>query len=122
MRRLTSLVRRFWVDALILAGIGVSLAIAAKGPDPKGAEGPIWVDVLITLGFFCPLFFRRRFPMAAPLVSLAVVGAASYVDAGFLDNNFAAVLTALGIWPGSGCGPISARRSAGSWRSRPSRR
>ena len=97
MSRLTALVRRFWVDALILAAIGVSLGIAAKGPDPKGAEGPIWADVLITLGFFGPLFFRRRFPMAAPLVSLAVVGTSSYVDAGFVDNNFAAFLTALGI-------------------------
>ena len=35
--------------------------------------------------------------MAAPLVSLVVVAASSYVDAGFIDNNFAAFLTALGI-------------------------
>ena len=97
MRRLASLVRRFWVDALLLLGIGVSLSIAAKGPDPKGAEGPIWVDVLITLAFYFPLFFRRRFPMGAPLASVVVVGAASFADAGFLDNNFAAFVTALGI-------------------------
>ena len=97
MSRLISLVRRFWVDALILVGIGVSLGIAAKGPDPKGAEGPIWLDVLITLAFFCPLFFRRRFPMAAPLVSIVVVAASSFADAGFIDNNFAAFLAALGI-------------------------
>jgi signal transduction histidine kinase len=95
--RLTSLVRLLWVDVLILVGIGVSLWIAAKGPDPKGAEGPIWLDVLITLAFFCPLFLRRRFPMGAPLVSILVVGAASFADAGFLDNNFAAFMAALGI-------------------------
>jgi signal transduction histidine kinase len=97
MSRLTSFVSRFWVDALILVGIGTSLAIAAKGPDPEGAEGPIWVDVLITLAFFCPLFFRRRFPMGAPLVALVAVGASSFADAGFLDNNFAAFVAALGI-------------------------
>jgi len=95
--RLISIVQRFWVDALLVLGIGVSLAIAAKGPDPEGAEGPIWVDVLITLAFYCPLFFRRRFPMAAPLVSIVAVGAASFADAGFLDNDFAAFVTALGI-------------------------
>jgi signal transduction histidine kinase len=97
VRRLSSLARRFWVDALILAGIGVSLAIAAKGPDPEGAEGPLWVDLLITLGFYGPLFFRRRFPMAAPLVAIVLVGASSFADAGFVDNNFAAFVTALGI-------------------------
>jgi signal transduction histidine kinase len=55
------------------------------------------VDVLITLAFIGPLFFRRRWPMGAPLVSLVVVGTSSFADAGFLDNNFAAFLIALGI-------------------------
>jgi signal transduction histidine kinase len=96
-KRLWSLARLLWVDALITFGLGVTLGIAAKAPDPNGAKGPVWLDVLITLGFFCPLYFRRRWPMGAPLVAVAVVGATSFADAGFLDNNFAAFLTALGI-------------------------
>jgi signal transduction histidine kinase len=95
--RLWSLARRFWVDALLLLALGVTLKIAAEAPDPEGAKGPVWVDVLITLAFIGPLFFRRRWPMGAPLVSVVVVGATSFVDAGFIDNNFAAFLVALGI-------------------------
>src|SRR5581483_880172 len=44
-----------------------------------------------------PLFFRRRFPMGAPLVTLVVVATTSFADGGFLDNSFVAYLTALGI-------------------------
>jgi signal transduction histidine kinase len=97
LSRLWSLARRFWVDALLLLAMGVTLKIAAEAPDPEGANGPVWADVLITLAFIGPLFFRRRWPMAAPLVSVVVVGATSFIDAGFLDNNFAAFLVALGI-------------------------
>jgi signal transduction histidine kinase len=97
LSRLWSLARRFWVEALLLLALGVTLKIAAGAPDPEGAKGPVWVDVLITLGFIGPLFFRRRWPMGAPLVSIVVVGATSFADAGFLDNNFAAFLVALGI-------------------------
>jgi signal transduction histidine kinase len=95
--RLGSLARRFWVDALLLLGLGVTLKIAAQAPDPEGANGPVWVDVLITLAFFGPLFLRRRWPMGAPLASVVVVGATSFADAGFLDNNFVTFLVALGI-------------------------
>ena len=97
MRRLRSLVGRFWVDALILVAMGGLLSIAARAPDPAGAKGPAWVDVLITLGFTVPLFFRRRFPMGAPLLATAVVAGGSFADAGFLDNAFPAFVTALGI-------------------------
>jgi signal transduction histidine kinase len=97
MTRLAWLVRRFWVDALILASAAGSLSIAARAPDPKGALGPPWLDVLITIGFLGPLFFRRRFPMAAPMTAAVVVTATSFADGGFVNNSFPAFLTALGI-------------------------
>jgi len=95
--RLSSLARRFWVDALIVAAIAGLLSIALRAPDPNGADGPPWLDVVITFGFLCPLFFRRRFPMGAPLTSAAVVVAASFADGGFLNNSFVSFLVALGI-------------------------
>ena len=97
MKRLRSLVRLLWVDALILGAMAGMLSIAARAPDPKGAEGPAWVDLLIALAFTLPLFFRRRFPMGAPLLAIAVVVGGSFADAGYLDNAFPAFLTALGI-------------------------
>jgi signal transduction histidine kinase len=97
VNRLRSLIARFWVDALILAAMAGLLSIAARAPDPKGAEGPPWLDVLITLGFLCPLFLRRRFPMRAPLTAAAVVTATSFADGGFVNNAFPAFLVALGI-------------------------
>jgi signal transduction histidine kinase len=97
MKRAWVLARLLWVDALLLLGLGIALSIAAKAPSLTGAKGPVWVDVLIALGFYVPLFFRRRFPMAAPLTSVGVVAATSFADAGFINNNFAAFITALGI-------------------------
>jgi len=97
VRRLRSLVGRFWVDALILAAMAGLLSIAARAPDPNGALGPPWVDLLIALGFTVPLLFRHRFPMGAPLLAIAVVTGGSFADAGYLDNAFPAFLVALGI-------------------------
>jgi signal transduction histidine kinase len=97
MRTLSRLLRRFWIDVLIVAAAAGSLSIALRAPDPNGAEGPPWLDVLITIGFLSPLFFRRRFPMGAPVVAVVVVAAASFADGGFLNNSFAVFLVALGI-------------------------
>ena len=97
MRRLRSLVGRFWVDALILAAMAGLLSIAARAPDPNGALGPPWVDLLIALGFTVPLLFRHRLPMGAPLLAIAVVSARLLRRCGFLDNAFPAYLMALGI-------------------------
>jgi len=97
VRRVTSLVSRFWVDALILASTAGLLSIAARAPDPDGAQGPAWADILLTVAFVAPLLFRRRWPMAAPLVSVGVVLVSAFIDVGFFDNSFPAYLTALGI-------------------------
>ncbi len=98
MTRLPSLATRFWVDALIVAAMAGLLSIAARAPDLKnGAEGPPWLDVLITLAFLCPLFFRRRFPMGAPVTTAALVTAFSFADGGFLNNSLPSFFVALGI-------------------------
>jgi signal transduction histidine kinase len=111
--RISSFARRFWVDALILGAIAGCLSIAVRAPDPNGAEGPTWLDVLITIGFLCPLFFRRRFPMAAPIAAAAVVTASSFADPGFVDNSFPAYLAALGIAAWFGMRPDRRQAIAG---------
>jgi signal transduction histidine kinase len=112
--RAASFVRRFWVDALILAGMTASLSIAVRAPDQNGAEGPAWLDVLITIGLYVPLFFRHRYPMGAPLAALLVVAGTSFADGGFINNNFAAYLTALGVAAWFGLQP-DRRQAVAGW-------
>ena len=113
MTRLSSLVRRFWVDALLLAAMAGMLSISVRAPDPKGAEGPAWLDVLITIAFVGPLFFRRRFPMAAPLASAAVIVVSSFFDGGFVNNGLPIFLVALGISAWFGLRPDRRQAIAG---------
>jgi len=49
------------------------------------------------VGFVVPLFFRRRWPMGAPLVSIGVVLAGAFADESYFDNALPAYLIALGI-------------------------
>jgi signal transduction histidine kinase len=112
--RLSSLVHRFWVDALIAAAMIGLLSISIRAPDSGGAEGPAWLDVLITLGVCGPLFFRRRFPMGAPLTTLALVLAGSFLDTGLINNAFPLFLLALGISAWFGMRP-DRREAIGGW-------
>jgi signal transduction histidine kinase len=97
-KRLWSLARRFWVDALLLAAIAAATSVAVRSHGKyDGPEGPLWLDFLIILGFWGPLFFRRRFPMGAPLAAVAVIAVTSLADHRFAQVEFAGYLTALGI-------------------------
>ncbi|HSS75095.1 MAG TPA: histidine kinase, partial [Gaiellaceae bacterium] len=97
MNRVKPIVSRFWVDVLIVGAAAGLLSIASRAPDPGGAAGPAWLDILFAVAFVVPLFFRHRWPMGAPLVAIAVVFAGAFADTGFFDNAFPAYLTALGI-------------------------
>jgi len=75
VKTLLRLARRYWFDALVLAGIGVGLAgvVAGQGRT-DGPTGPLWFDVLAIVAILSPLFARRRFPFGAPVaVGVAVV-------------------------------------------------
>ncbi len=93
MKGLWSLARRHWFDALIVAGIGISVAGAVLGQDHRdGPGGPTWVDVILAVSIPAPLFARRRYPFAAPVaVGIAVV-VASFVDGPFPRYDFPAFL------------------------------
>ena len=93
MRNVWSLARRFWFDALIVVGMGVSIASAVTGQGRKtGPEGPIWLDVILALLFTVPLLFRRRFPFGAPVAVGAGVLIASFADNSLVPFDFTAFL------------------------------
>jgi signal transduction histidine kinase len=115
VNRLFQLGKKYWFDALIVVAIVGSLVIAVKdrGKYPKGPEGPLWLDVLIVLGFLVPLFFRRRFPFGAPMVGVLVVVATSFLDHTFSQNNFFFFISALCITALFGMQPDRRKAVAG---------
>jgi signal transduction histidine kinase len=114
MSRLWSLGRRFWVDALLLGAIVASTSVAVRSHgEPDGPEGPLWLDLLIVVGFYGPLFFRRRFPMGAPLVAVGVIAITSFADPRLAQTEFAMYLTALGICAWFGLRPDRRQALAG---------
>jgi signal transduction histidine kinase len=81
VKRFLRFARRYWFDALVLAGLGVGLAgtVVSQGK-ADGPTGPLWFDVLAIVAIVTPLFARRRFPFGAPVaVGMAVV-LTSFVD------------------------------------------
>jgi signal transduction histidine kinase len=91
--RLWSLARRFWFDALLVAGVGTSIAGAVVGQGrERGPEGPMWLDIILALIIVGPLFFRRRFPFGAPLAVGAGVVVASFADKSLVPFDFVVFL------------------------------
>jgi signal transduction histidine kinase len=75
------LARRYWFDALMLAGVGIGVSGAVLGRDrPDGPEGPLWFDVLAILAIVLPLLARRRFPFGAPVAMGVAAALTSFVD------------------------------------------
>jgi signal transduction histidine kinase len=82
VKRLLRLVRRYWFDALVIAGIGVGIAAVVSGQGrTDGPEGPLWFDVLAIVAILAPLLARRRFPFGAPVAVGAAVVLTTFVDA-----------------------------------------
>ena len=93
MNRLWRLVRRFWFDALIIVGIGTSIAGAVLSQGRlNGPAGPMWLDILLTLAIVGPLLARRRFPFGAPVAVGAGVVIASFADSSLVPFDLIAFL------------------------------
>jgi signal transduction histidine kinase len=79
----------YWFDALILVGLGLGLAtVVVDHGNENGAQGPLWLDVVLFVAIVAPLLFRRRFPFGAPVAVGAAVVLASLVDDRLVPSNF----------------------------------
>jgi signal transduction histidine kinase len=89
VKRFWSLARRYWFDALLLAGLGLALTGAVIGQgNTDGPTGPLWFDLLAIVAILTPLFARRRFPFGAPAaVGIAAV-LTSFVDGRLVPFDF----------------------------------
>jgi signal transduction histidine kinase len=84
-RKIWSLARRHWFDALLVAGLGIGIAESAvRQGDKGGPQGPLWFDVLAILATVLPLFARRRFAFGAPVTVGVVIALTSFVDRNFV--------------------------------------
>jgi signal transduction histidine kinase len=95
-QRLWAFARKWWFYALVLAFVGVGLAeTVLTQNDVNGPLGPMWFDILATLGITLPLFFRSRFPLYAPVASGLVFAGSSFVDGRFVPHGLIPILTAI---------------------------
>ncbi len=97
--RLRVLARRYWFDAAIVVGLGISLAgmIIGQGKT-HGPDGPLALDIVLAWAIPAPLLFRRRFPFGAPVAVGAAVVIATFADGPLVPYDFIAFL--------SGCAAI----------------
>jgi signal transduction histidine kinase len=97
-RRLWQLAQRYWFDALVLVGMGASIAAAVVDLHKKNSgKGPLWFDVLMAVVILVPLFARRRFPFGAPVAVAVLVAATSFKDPGFVNDDFVMYLTGIAV-------------------------
>jgi signal transduction histidine kinase len=102
-RRVRTLARRYWFDALVLVGVGVGLAESTLTQGVKnGPQGPLWFDLLAVLGITLPLFLRRRFPFGAPAAVGIVFASSSFVDGRLVPNGVVTILVAISAFVLSG--------------------
>jgi signal transduction histidine kinase len=107
--RLATLARRYWFDALIVVGIGISIAIAVVGQGRKnGPEGPMWLDIVLAVIIAGPLLLRRRFPFGAPVGVGAGVVIASFADNSLVPFDFISFL--------AGCAAVFLLAQRRDWR------
>ena len=93
MERLRPLARRYWFDVLLVAALGLSIATAVVDQGKKnGPQGPMWLDIVLAACLVLPLFFRRRFPFAAPVAVGVVAVVASFAESTLVPRDFIAPL------------------------------
>jgi signal transduction histidine kinase len=94
VKRLWPFARRYWFDALIVVGIGISVAGSVVGQGrTNGPEGPAWVDIVLSIMILTPLLARRRFPFGAPVTVGAAVIFASFTDKSLVPFDFVIFLS-----------------------------
>jgi signal transduction histidine kinase len=89
VKKFWPLARRYWFDALVVAGVGLSMTgMALTDRKQDGPAGPLWFDVVAVLVILTPLFFRRRFPFGAPAAVGVAAVLTSFVDERLVPFDF----------------------------------
>src|SRR3954471_13506989 len=84
---------RYWFDLLIVAGIGMAIAVVVH--DHGTFDGPyrsLWLDVPLVVAIIAPLLARRRFPFGAPAAVILAVTVTSLVDDRLVPSSFVVFL------------------------------
>jgi signal transduction histidine kinase len=95
-QRLWTFARDYSFYALLLVFLGVGLAEAVLTQNDNGGPlGPMWFDILATVGIVAPLFFRQRFPFYAPVASGVVFALSSFEDGRLVPHGLILTLAAV---------------------------
>ena len=96
MANARQLAARYWFDAIVVAGIGLGVAVA--GAHQEKLDGPLWLDAVLMVAIVAPLLFRRRFPFWSLAAIPIAVSIAAPLDTRLVPDNgvtFAAGLTVV---------------------------
>jgi signal transduction histidine kinase len=81
MNRLQDVAREYWFELLIAVMAIAGMLELVVGRDSPGAPSTsLWVSVPAIAVLVVPLFFRRRFPFAAPAAYWLLAAGLAYVD------------------------------------------
>ena len=81
MTRFQPLARDYWFELLIAVLALAGMLELVVGRDSPGAPTTsLWFSIPAVAALVLPLFFRRRFPFAAPTAYWLIAGALSFVD------------------------------------------
>jgi signal transduction histidine kinase len=98
LKRLWPYVLRYWFDAVLVAAIGISIAVAVGDQHAKnGPDGPLWFDVVASIAYVVPFFFRRRYPFGSLVAVGVVISIVSFIDTGLISDEFVAFLSGIAV-------------------------
>jgi signal transduction histidine kinase len=89
------LLARYWFDVLVVAGIGLGVAIAVA--DREKLDGPLWLDVVLMVAIVSPFLFRRRYPFWALAAVAIAVSIAATLDTRLVPDNGVTFLAGLAV-------------------------
>jgi signal transduction histidine kinase len=92
------LASEYWFDAVVVLGIvfGVVIVIAEREKS-NGANGPVWLDILLVVAIITPLLLRRRYGFGALAAVPVLVVFATLLDDRLVPSNLALLLVGWAI-------------------------
>jgi signal transduction histidine kinase len=89
---------RYWFDALVVAGLGLGIAVAVTHRyHTGGPEGPTWLDVVLMVAILTPFLARRRYPFWALAAVPIAVSVSAPLDPRLVPDNGVTFLAGLSV-------------------------